>query len=386
MGGGEVALLNLTTALDTSRYLPLVILAADGPLAAKLQDAGVETHVMPLDLALVETRKEALGLRGLLNLAALGRVIAYAFRLSRWARARGVDVIHTNSLKSDIYGALAGRLARIPVIWHVRDRIADGYLPGPAATLFRRLAHTLPQVVIANSESTRLCLQPASDRVKVVHDGYSPSAFVGSPPPDNPADGMTVSLIGRLAPWKGQHVFIEAAALVLARFPEARFRIVGSPLFGEQEYEQSLKERVAALGIGGRTEFLGFQEDIPGVLARTDIVVHASTHGEPFGQVVIEGMAAGKPVVATEGGALPEIVENGVTGLLTPMGDAPALASALCGLLADPARARALGEAGRRRARDRFTITQTAAKVEAVYDRLLVLDRAPRAVAASEAR
>lgn len=322
------------------------------------------------------------------------------FDFAQWARTRGVDVIHTNSLKSDVYGGVAGRLARIPVVWHVRDRIGEGYLPGPAAAIFRRLAHWLPQVVIANSESTRRGLLPSSPEpavsdgtsagqmvghVQVVHDGYDPAAFADIPSREAAPDSTPViSLIGRLSSWKGQHVFIDAAASVLARFPQARFWIVGSALFGEDEYGRKLRAQVAALGIEEQVLFLGFQEDVPAVLGRTDIVVHASTHGEPFGQVVLEGMAAGKPVVATDGGALPEIVENGVTGILTPMGDAGRLAEALCGLLADPVQARALGEAGRQQARDRFTAARTAAKVEAVYDYLLAQKRPMHSATALE--
>ena len=171
--------------------------------------------------------------------------------------------------------------------------------------------------------------------------------------------------------WKGQHIFIEATALVRNRFPEARFQIIGAPLFGEHEYEKALRRQVAELGVGDRVAFLGFREDVPALLAQADIVVHASTLGEPFGQVVIEGMAAGKPIVATNGGALPEIVLPGETGLLVPMGDAPTLAVAIESLLANPSWGAALGAAGRRRVHERFTIAQTAGKMERIYEHLL---------------
>ena len=123
-----------------------------------------------------------------------------------------------------------------------------------------------------------------------------------------------------------------------------------------------------------------FKRMCPAVLGRTDIVVHASTHGEPFGQVVMEGMAAGKPVVATDGGALPEIVENGVTGLLTPMGDAGRWPTRCVGCW--PTRARR-GRSARRASGRPATgsrSTQTAAKVEAIYDFLLELAQKPRPV------
>jgi glycosyltransferase involved in cell wall biosynthesis len=112
-------------------------------------------------------------------------------------------------------------------------------------------------------------------------------------------------------------------------------------------------------------------ENVPERIAQLDIVVHASTSGEPFGQVIIEGMAEQKPVVATNGGGVPEIVEDGVTGLLVPMGDAVAMANAIDFLLRNPLIAKEMGARGRERALSQFTIQMTARKVEAVYDQVL---------------
>jgi len=427
MGGGEIALLNLVSALDKERYRVIVVLAADGPLVGRLRAAGIETQVEPLAPAVLETRKDSIGPKSLLRIGQAWACVGYAFRLARLARRLRADLIHTNSLKSDLYGGLAGRLAGIPVLWHVRDNIDGQYLPSKAAAAFRGLSRIIPKMVVANSESTLRTLRPAQGqltatvysgiaasstgaaldlalipasggrdmRQQVVHDGYDTQAFdspqalksqtlkaapitlapgSSSPPAQESAavqEPAVVALVGRIADWKGQHIFIQAAALVRDKFPQARFQIIGAPLFGEHEYEQSLHRMVHDLGLADRVEFLGFREDVPTLLAEVDIVVHASTLGEPFGQVVIEAMAAGKPVVATDGGALPEIVIPGETGLLVPMGDASAMAEAIGRLLADPARAAAMGLAGRERVRERFTISLTAGKMERVYDYLL---------------
>ena len=125
------------------------------------------------------------------------------------------------------------------------------------------------------------------------------------------------------------------------------------------------------LGIAQHVTFLGMRDDVPALLSRASIVVHASVLGEPFGQVVIEGMAAGKPVIASNGGAIPEIVIPGVTGLLHEMGDHVGLAEAIVSLLADPVRADAMGEAGRERVREFFTIDQAARTIEGVYEEML---------------
>ncbi len=388
ISGGEIALLNLIKALDRTRYTPVVVLASGGALAEKLEQDGVETHVIPLPLSVVNTRKDSMGLNSLTRLRQAWLCVCYAVKLAKWARARKVDLIHTNSLKADLYGGLAARLARIPVLWHVRDRIADGYLPAPVAAAFRWMARTVPQAVVANSESTLRCLDVSRERAAVIHGGVSDSAFsrqmhvvhdgfdpeqfknmlaAASSFPERPI----VALVGRISPWKGQHIFLDAAARVRETFPQVRFWIVGSALFGEHEYERSLHETVAMHKLEGTVEFLGFQEDIPHILEQADLVVHASTLGEPFGQVVIEGMAAGKPVIATDGGALPEIIQSGKTGLLVPMGDAPAMAEAVKELLSSPARARAMGIAGQMHARQHFTNRHVARNIEQVYEKVL---------------
>lgn len=392
VGGGEIALLNLLRTIDTQRFTPLVVLASEGPLAERLSAAGIETLVLTLGSAVVDTRKDNLGLRSLLKLDQAWAVMRYSVKLSALARRRQIQIVHTNSLKSDIYGGLAGFIARVPVIWHVRDNIDDQYLPHAAAVIFRWLARHVPRVVIANSESTLRRLEapvskpsavvysgistsgPASRRMHVVHDGTpmreSREAELRTAQ-ESVQQGPVIVLVGRIAPWKGQHIFIEAAAAVLAQHPTASFWIVGAPLFGEDEYELSLHKLAADLKIKDQIQFLGFRNDVGEILEIADIVVHASTLGEPFGQVVIEGMAAGKPVIATDGGALPEIVQSGETGLLVPMGDAPRMAEAIASLLADPVRAEKMGEAGRQHVMKRFTIEQTARKVEAIYDTLL---------------
>ena len=157
---------------------------------------------------------------------------------------------------------------------------------------------------------------------------------------------------------------------MLGRFPTAEFRLIGAALFGEDHYELRLREQVSRSNIGHAVEFCGFCDDVHDRIARLDILVHASVTGEPFGQVLIEGMAAGKPVVATNGGGVPEIVVDGVTGILVPMGDSSAMAAAIERLLGDPPLAARMGAAGRDRVAASFTIRQTAARVEAVYSHL----------------
>ena len=132
-----------------------------------------------------------------------------------------------------------------------------------------------------------------------------------------------------------------------------------------------MRELAQSLELGDAVEFTGFRSDVPELIANLDILVHASTTGEPFGQVVVQGMAAGKPVVATNGGGVPEIVVDGLTGLLVPMSDADAMAAAICHLLSKPALARQMGLMGRQRVLEHFTIDHTIFKMEQIFDSIL---------------
>lgn len=376
LGGGEIALLHLVQHLDRGRFEPVVVLGADGPLRVRLEEAGVETHVLPLAEGVTETRKDSLSVATLLRLRGVAEAGRYVWTLRRFMRGQGIRLVHTNSLKSDILGGAAARLAGVPLLWHVRDRIDSDYLPGPVARAFRWLCRWLPAQVVANSYSTLETLTEKKDdpRMCVVHDGVLIGDQTGGPAdtPRPAPTAPTVGLVGRIARWKGQHVFLRAAALVSARRPDVRFQIIGAPLFAEQDYEREIRALACELGLDGCVEFLGFRDDVGRLVGALDVLAHASITAEPFGLVIAEGMAAGRPVVATDGGGAREIVAEGETGFLVPMGDWGAMADALLRLLGDPAEARRMGERGRARVREQFSIGRTARSMEAVYARMLL--------------
>jgi glycosyltransferase involved in cell wall biosynthesis len=367
-GGGEIALLNLVSHLDLTRFDPHVILFADGPLRERLDQQGVKATVIPLDPSVVGAKKDRLGFRSLTRIGDLFTTLRFVLHLARALKTLRADLVHTNSLKADILGGLAAKWAGIPVLWHVRDRIADDYLPRRVAKLFRVLCRLLPDLVIANSAATWSTLQ-LKTRSRVVHDG----TLLSSPGPiQESMDAFSrIVLVGRISRWKGQHVFIQAAHQVRQLFPAAKFQIVGSPLFNEKDYECELHDMVRHLKLEDCVDFTGFRADVLDVIGQSDILVHASITGEPFGQVVIEGMAAGKPVVATRGGGIPEIVVDRVTGLLVPMGNVPKMAAAIRDLLSDPIAARKMGELGRQRVNEHFRIEHTVDKLQKIYDEIL---------------
>lgn len=374
MSGGELAMLRLIEALP--HVHAHVILGEDGPLRAALQEIGATVEVLPLEESTRNLHRGEVGARkGALRAAA--HTAYYIANLARRLRELEPHLVHANSLKSGYYGSVAARLAGVPVIWHLRDRIETDYMPTRAVLLTRTLLRVLPDMVVCNSAET---LRTAGAGVRagavvgspVVHDPYQP---VGQGPTRN--TDTAIGMVGRLAEWKGQDVFVRALAELRKEHPQVRARIIGSAMFGEDDFEQRLRALVAELGLVDVVTFTGFVDRVEEELARLQVLVHASTVPEPFGQVVVEGLAAGLPVVATRAGGPAEIITDGVDGLLVPPGDVEALARALNRLITDSELRQRLGDAGVERSKD-FSPAKIGEQMRDLYDQLLTPPHLPK--------
>ena len=379
--GAEFALWRMLGASDRRRVQPLVLFGEEGPAVNFMREIGVETHVLPLTGKVREVRKDTLGVGALLHVGRLGLIAAYAARVAAFAQRHRVQVIHTNTIKAHLYGALAGRMAGLPVVWHLRDYVNEAYFPRAAVKLVRVLARFAPRHIIGVSRSVmdQLHLNDGRKRSTVILDGLGDQELRAEMNPAPQPGGMKkvrVGIVGRLARWKGQHVFVEAAGAIVKAGYDAEFVVIGAPLFGEENYAASLRQQAQSLGIADRVEFRGFTRDVVGELRKLDVLVHASTTGEPFGQVIIEGMAVGLPVVASDGGGVPEIITHRENGLLTPMGDADTLARTLCSLFDDPSAAQRLGRAGYEHVRRHFRASEGARQVANIYEKILPRKRA----------
>lgn len=371
LSGAELALPRLLPALE-GQIRSRVILAEDGPLVDRLRDAGVAVEVLPL----------AEGVRGVTRSRAPRSVASpamalalflHSITLSRRLRELDCDLVCAYSLKAAVYGGLAGMLARRPKVWHLHDRLAADYMNPAGARLMRTVGRRFDAVIANSRETLRTLELPAfGSPVRAVIAYPIEAGAPATRQADTGVRDITVGMVGRLTTWKGQHVFLRAFKQA---FPDggARAVIVGAPLFGESEYEAHLRALAGSLGLDDRVEFAGFQEDIPAQLARFDILVHASVIPEPFGQVVLEGMAAGLPVVASGAGGPSEVITDGNDGFLFEPGDFDALAAVLRKLAADPYLRKRVGTAARARARD-FAPDVIAGQLIPVY--LNVLGRA----------
>ncbi len=363
LSGGEIAILRLLPHLRGVHAH--VILGEDGLLATRLQEAGISVEVLAFAASAREVRRDAVRLGSGAPSAAL-HTLGYAARLARRLRQLRPDIVHTNSLKSGVYGGLAAKAAGVALVWHLRDRIAEDYIPKPAVRVMRSFIAGVADGILANSTAT-LDTLPARvhERGWVIPDSVEVSTYPRT------ADGhaTTFGMLGRIAPWKGQDLFLRAFA---AAFPagEERAVLVGTPMFGEEAYERELHELAADLGLAGRVEFRGFREDIWRELASFDVLVHASVIPEPFGQVVLEGMAAGLAVIAADEGGPAAVIDDGRTGRLFRSRDPDALAAAMAALGADPDERRRLGGAAQL-VLEEYRPQALAERLERVYARIL---------------
>jgi glycosyltransferase involved in cell wall biosynthesis len=333
LSGGEIALSRALPAL-LNRVDSHVILGEDGPLVTRLRDASISVEIMPLPAVARDVRKDTVRPGGL-GIRTLFASANYVWTLRKRLRELRPDIIHTNSLKSALYGGLAGRLAGIPVIWHIRDRISPDYLPKAAVRMVRLASRLLPTAVIANSFSTLQTLPRMRRGVVVANTVVYDSIGESTPAIHDSERPYRVATVGRLAPWKGQNIFLDAFALAFPR-GDSEAWVVGSAMFGEDDYAASLQDQAKRLGISGRIVFRGFQANVWAELAQIDTLVHCSVTPEPFGQVIIEGMSAGVPVIAANAGGPAEIITDDVDGLLTPPSDIEALAAALRRIYDEP--------------------------------------------------
>ncbi|WP_280356909.1 glycosyltransferase family 4 protein [Nocardia otitidiscaviarum] len=355
--GAELATLRLVSALPAGTAA--VVYTEDGPMPHHMRERGIETRSVTTDFdsrALTIDKADTRALfAGALGLIRLG------WRLGDTMRELGATVVVAGSTKALLMGAVAARRARVPLVWHVHDRVSADYFGRWLAPALRILGWLVAHGVIANSRGTLASLYTwrrpavvAYPGVEFRHDHAEPNREEQRDPAET-----VVAVVGRLAPWKGQDVFLRALADVRV-LPREVF-LIGGTFFDEEHYRTELENLATALDLP--VTFTGHVDDPEPYLRCADVLVHCSVLPEPFGQVVVEGMRAGCAVIASRPGGPEEIIETGRDGLLVPGGDRHQLTRALDTLLGDRELRVKLAAAARLRAHD-FDIDESARTVE----------------------
>lgn len=327
LGGAELVLLDVAQHYRDRCH---VILFADGPFRERLVAAGVSCSVLRGGNAMLAVTKQGGKLQTLASAPAVAVLVA---RLA--AVARKYDVLYPNSQKAAIATLLAGMVARKPVVWHLHDILSSEHFGGLQRRMVVTLANQAARRVIANSCAARqgfIAAGGRAERVAVVPNGLDARPFdaVDERQIDDlrrtlGLTGLTlIGLFGRLSPWKGQHVLLDA----LPKLPGMHAVMVGDAMFGESEYKASLLRQADMLGVADRVHWLGFRDDVPALMRMVDLVLHSSTSAEPFGRVIVEGLLSRRPVLASRGGGATEVLGEESDALLPP-GDVEALVAAI---------------------------------------------------------
>ena len=355
IGGAERELLRMLGELPSLGYQPLVACPAQGPLVQELERRKIEHHAiaMPPWRKLLSYPKRASAVRALREVIVTKRPL----------------VLHVNDIwwVPQTLRALAG--VGIPIVAHVRQEIDPPKV--------RRYELNEVDRVFPVSRQIQRSLEAGGvlpERLRVLYSGLDLSVVPVHADGRQirqqfgiPVDVPVIGTVGNLFPRKGYEVMLRALPAILKSLPELHYLVVGG---GNAAYETLLRSLVKDLGVANRVHFAGFQDTVYSCLAAMDLYVHPALM-EGFGIAVLEAMAMSKPVVATATGGLPEIVQDGETGIVVLPGDPDALAQSVSELLQDSARCRQLGEAGRARVATHFTVKSMMDQLVSGYGTLL---------------
>jgi glycosyltransferase involved in cell wall biosynthesis len=346
-GGMERLLVEFARLADRPRYsLQFVSLTSRGRVADDIESCGWPVVT--------------LGVRPGLKPGA-------AFRLARLLQESSTDIVHTHNTRPLVYGGAAGRLAQVRAVVHTRHGQRH-FSTARQDRLFRAAARCADRIVCVSEDAAARSRFAGigGAAVRTIWNGVDLARFQGQ---SGSAGGPAV-FVGRLSPEKDVATLLRATSIVVQREPSFRLQIAGDgPCVAE------LHELAGALGVRGRVEFLGEVQDVPGLLRRAGVFVLPSL-SEGLALTVLEAMACGLPVVATQVGGTPEAVLEGETGLLVPAEDPRALADALLRVHRDATLARTLGTAGRARAHAHFDARVMVRRYESLYSEVLAAGEA----------
>lgn len=357
--GAERALIVLLENLDPERYRPRVVLGTDGQLADELRSRGIDTTYIPLVN------------RGLRELPSWLRSVS---RLALHARRTNATIVHSNDVPSFQPAGYAARLVGLPAVTHVRfpdTRQGFAWFLKPG---FRRALFVSGDL---RDDAVRVAPDVFANCSDVVHDGVEVPPVASEDERRRlrdelglPHDRAIVVMAGQVAEIKGIWDYIAAAALVAERHLPVLFVVLGDDMRNNGALRIQAEREVQARGLSDVVRFLGFRPDARRLIPAFDIVAVPS-HVEPLGNATLEAMATARPVVGSRVGGIPEMVQEGLTGLLVPSKDPARLADAIEVLVRDPEKARTYGLAGRARALQEFSVRAHATRVQATYDRVL---------------
>ncbi len=383
VGGSFFSLLYLVKGLDKDRFRPIVVFHCNHSLIPEYEEAGIKTLIIPKPLPLVFGKPGNMLLSAIFPLLKFFQKIvnfirffpATAISYARLLKKHNIQLLHlNNSIVRNHDWMLASMMSGIKCITHERGinnhysrmaRYFGGKL-GAIICISNAVKDNLIKhnVNITNATTIYNGIDPevlranlSSEDIKAMHNVDNKNVLIG--------------VIGNIKQWKGQETMIRAMPAILEKFPETTCLLVGDIAADDAHYQSRLELLLKEEDIETSVVFTGYTKNVADYVAALTIVIHTSTEPEPFGRVLIEAMSMKKPVIGSGAGAVPEIIDNGITGYVFQPADHVSLANSVIDLLANPAKARTMGLSGYQRLRNFFTIEENVEKTQEIYHEIL---------------
>ncbi|MBN1405388.1 MAG: glycosyltransferase family 4 protein [Candidatus Omnitrophica bacterium] len=372
LGGGEISLLEIVKNLDKNNFNPLVCLGDKGPLEYEFEKIGVDVIILKLPGFLRKLNRDpgsSNKISAFIKSTACLPVLTKRFK--GIIIEKNIDVVYINSIKSALYAAIAAKNTKRRIVWQLHDCLTKEFYPTWIIKLVIMLTHMADQIVCVSDIARQYFIKSggAATKAVVIYNGidikkFNPGVNNGLKEQLGLSGKKIVSIVGRLEPWKGQEVFINAAGIICGKRDDVSFLIVGGALFGFDAYEEKLKKITGSLKLKNKVLFLGFKNDVERIYAASDIITHCSNRPEPFGRDIIEAMACAKPVISTAMGAVNEIINNGIDGVIIKPDSPEDLASAIIRLIDNTQAMAVIGKNAAEKARRLFDIKNLVKSTE----------------------
>lgn len=355
--GGQRSLAHLVTRIDRRMFRPVVVLPTDEDFADSLRRSDVEVLIEELPK---------------ISAATILKTLCAVHLVVKWIRAYGIHLVHTDGPLNTLYGGIAARLCGVPVAWHIRTSDHD-----PADRLLYLLSSKV--ILVAGVLRKRFNGRFGKDRFVKIYNGVDVSEFCNVPVHGNfradlgiPEGSFLISCIGRVEPRKGQLLLLDACGKLGDQAGNVHLCFAGQVV--QTDYAEHCMKMARLRGMQNRVSFTGHVENIVPLLQESDLVVLPS-RSEAFPRVIIEAMAAGKPVIATNVGGSSEAVEDGVSGFIVPPEDVESMMRSILALYRSAELRNSMGSAGRERCRRLFSVEMNVQQTEALYREMLGIER-----------
>lgn len=361
MVGAERSLLLLLKNINRMYFEPIVVLPGSGALKEEIHRLNIKACVI----------KSPWWVGGMTNIFTIGyciiREIIALFGLYKINKQEKIEVIYTNTIVN-FSGAIIAFITKKPHIWHIREIIPENpdlHFFLPHKMLFKFISRT-SAIIIANSNATADQFRSSKSKMKVIYNAVDVEEFKNPNSFPNisglKSTDWLVVVIGSLKRRKAQDDAIRAVKIAKKTIPNVKLLLIGE---GSEEFKNYLREMVSELNISDNVIFTGYRDDVPQILPHCKVLLMPSWN-EPFGRAVIEAMVAGIPVIGVNSGGVKEIIQDGITGYLTPPKKPSKIAEKMIYLFHHPDLAKEMGNKGRKFAMEKFSIQNYTKSIEKV--------------------